>query len=203
MPSFSVAPGAFPPAVPEDFPDFLRWQDEGTYLDSSRTIDTVNLTGAGIQDVSVGGGGTVLTITLGGGPPPSIYPGWMTDIADPDTTPLFANNGIGVMYFGYFGDPPTAEGTLYAGVEGYVSGVVVWDSVWTPTDTDPSPTLTPLSGGRVQIDYRDVPDFPYNLHNDGLLVLSVTVDGVPGAGTIEVATGPNQLYYPLAWQPTP
>lgn len=202
MPSFSVAPGTFPPAVPEDFPDFLRWQRGGVYLDSSRTIDTINLTG-NISNVSVGGGGTVLTVTLGGEPPVEVYPGWMTDIADPDSTPLFANNGIGVMYFGYFGDPPTANGTLYAGIENYVSGDVVWSSDWTPTDADPSPTLTPLSGGRVQIDYRNTPDFPFFLHNDGLLVLSATVDGIPCSGTIEIATGPNQLYYPLAWQPTP
>ena len=160
MPSFSVAPGSFPPAVPEDFPDFLRWQDGGAYLESSRTIDTVNLTGAGIQDVSVDSNGPTLTITLGGEPPADVYPGWMTDIADPDSTPLFANNGIGNMYFGYFGAPPTANGTLYAGFEGYGAGVVVWTRSWTPTDADPSPTLTPLSGGRVQIDYRNIPDFP-------------------------------------------
>lgn len=203
MPSFSVAPGSFPPAVPEDFPDFLRWQDEGAYLESSRTIDTVNLTGAGIQDVSVDSNGTTLTITLGSEPPADVYPGWMTDIDDPDSVPLFANSGVGQMYLGFFGDPPTAIGTIYAGIEGYASGVVVWSSDWTPTDASPSPTLTPLSGGRARIDYRDIPDFPYNLHNDGLLVLSATVDGVPCSGTIEVATGPNQLYYPFAWQPTP
>ena len=54
-----------------------------------------------------------------------------------------------------------------------------------------------------QVTYRSIPNFPYYDHNDGLLVLSATVDGVPCDGTIEIASGPNTLYYPFAWQPTP
>lgn len=201
MPSFSVAPGAFPPAVPEDFPDFLRWQDEGTYLDSSRTIDTVNLTGAGIQDVSVDSGGTVLTITLGS-PVASKSPGWMTNILSSASTPLYANEGYGT--YQDFISPPgvTIQNVTYAGIENYTGETIVWVPTWVPQDADPSPTVTPLSGGRVEV-YWGTIGGGWPKTSQGTLTLACTVDGNPGAGTIELVSGVGGDYTQMAWGPTP
>lgn len=201
MPSFSVAPGAFPPAVPEDFPDFLRWQDEGTYLESSRTIDTVNLTGAGIQDVSVDSGGTVLTITLGS-PVALKSPGWMTNILSSASTPLYANEGYGT--YQDFISPPgvTIQNVTYAGIENYTGETIVWVPTWVPQVADPSPTVTPLSGGRVEV-YWDTIGGGWPKTSQGTLTLACTVDGNPGAGTIELVSGVGGDYTQMAWGPTP
>ncbi len=201
MPSFSVAPGSFPPAVPEDFPDFLRWQDEGAYLESSRTIDTVNLTGAGIQDVSVDSNGTTLTITLGS--PVSLKsPGWMTDILDIGSTPLYANDGYGT-YQDFIAPPGvTIQHETYAGIENYAGETIVWIPTWTPQVADPSPTITPLAGGKVEV-YWDTIGGGWPKTSQGTLTLECTVDGSPAAGSIEFVSGVGGDYTQMAWGPTP
>lgn len=68
MPGFSVTPvGPFPPVNPEDFPDFLQWQWEGVDVGGT-TVDTVNLTGNGVANVTVGTGENtnILTIEIEG-----------------------------------------------------------------------------------------------------------------------------------------
>lgn len=203
--AFALTPASAP--AEQGLPgDWLQVRSEGVDLGDANVeiIDFVGDPERVVVTRGVGENAHVITVRVAAAPAPEfIYPGWMTDIDNADSTPLYANSGAGQMFFGYFGEPPTSNGDVFAGIEGYTSGVVVWTPSWTPAGADPSPTVTPLSGGRVKVTYRGVPNFPYYDRNDGLLVLSATVDGVPCDGTIEVASGPNTLYYPFAWQPTP
>lgn len=85
----------------------------------------------------------------------------------------------------------------YAGVVGGTAGTVVWDDTWVPVGSDPGPTLTPLAGGVVQVQFPSVGVF--FAAPEGLLTLTATVDGVP-TDSIEMSLGPAN-YNTIAWGP--
>lgn len=129
-------------------------------------------------------------------------PGWMTDILDSGSTPLHANDGYGT-YQDFIASPGvTIQHETYAGIEDYAGETIVWVPTWTPTVADPSPTITPLSGGRVEV-YWDTVGGGWPKTSQGLLTLAVTVNGSPSAQTIEFVSGVGGDYTQMAWGPTP
>lgn len=132
-------------------------------------------------------------------PPAGAQIGWLDVVTDPDGTAAHANSGYGQFVFGF--EPIIVNTSMYAGVVGYTSETVSWSSTWTPVNTgDPAPTITPLSGGRVQVQWANAGGFPPNTYT-GLLVLGATVDG-GAVATIEVAAA-DDFYDNFTWGPSP
>lgn len=148
-------------------------------------------------------GTTAVEVEEPAAPPPApggASIGWLDLVTDPDGTAAHANSGFGQFVFGF--EPIIINTSMYAGVVGYTSGTVVWTPTWTPVNTgDPAPTLTPLSGGRVQVQWANAGGFPPNTYT-GLLVLNATVDGSPVSATIEVAAA-DDFYDNFTWGPSP
>lgn len=128
-------------------------------------------------------------------------PGWMTDILSGGSTPLHANEGYGV-YQDYIAEPGvTITHETYAGIEGYAGETIVWTPTWVPAVADPSPTVTPLSGGRVEV-YWDTIGGGWPVTSEGILTLECTVNGSPSATSIEMSFG-SVGYGQFAWGPAP
>ncbi len=199
MPAFSITPlrGNTPPA-PDDAPLGVQFQRAGENV-GDRSFDTINVTGGLIATRGTGAESNVITLSL---PEPSKPPGWMTDIIDSGSVPLHANSGIGT--YQDFITPPgvTIQHEVYAGVEGYAGETVVWGYTWEPTVSDPAPTITPMSGGRVEV-YWDTIGGGWPKTSQGILTLSVTVNGALSADTIEFVSGVGGDYTQMTWGPTP
>lgn len=134
-------------------------------------------------------------------PPPSAGAaiGWLDLVTDPDGAAAHANAGFAQFVFGF--EPIIVNTSMYAGVVGYAGQTVSWSSTWTPVNTgDPAPTITPLSGGRVQVEWANAGGFPPNTYT-GLLVLGASVDGDTVA-TIEVVAA-DAFYDNFTWGPSP
>ncbi|WP_128003465.1 hypothetical protein [Piscinibacter defluvii] len=132
-------------------------------------------------------------------PPAGAAIGWLDLVTDPDGTAAHANSGFAQFVFGF--EPIIVNTSMYAGVVGFAGESVSWSPTWTPVNSgDPSPTLTPLSGGRVQVEWANAGGFPPNTY-PGLLVLGATVDG-GSVATIEVVAA-DAFYDTFTWGPSP
>lgn len=136
--------------------------------------------------------------------PPSVVakePGWMTDILDGTSTPLHANTGYGA-YQDYIAPPGvTITNETYAGIEDYAGETIVWTPTWVPTVADPSPTVTPITNGRVEV-YWDTIGGGWPVTSEGVLTLECTVNGTPALTAIEISFG-DTGYGRFAWGPVP
>lgn len=126
--------------------------------------------------------------------------GWLatTGTGNPSTSPAGATNS-GTWDDLIFGFPP-----FIAGVVTYIGQTMVWNVVWTPVVSDPSPTIT-FPNGAAQDRVQAVPaslQFPV-----GTLTISATANGVPCDNTLTLVLAHPHAYGTAAWSasapPTP
>lgn len=141
--------------------------------------------------------GALMPHPAGGGVAPVI--GWLDSVVNPDGVAAHANTGVGQYKLGF--ELTIINESMYAGIVGYTGGVVAWQSQWAPTEAEAAPNITPMSGGRVEIQWPDLGGFPPRAAN-GLLTLTATIDGGPPSASIEV-TSATSFYTDFAWGPTP
>lgn len=209
LPGFVVGPADSPPRLNLATPaDWLQFRADGVDVGDAfvAIVDFVSDPSVCAVTRGVGENSHVITLRIpplgGGGGGPEKKPGWMTDILSGGSTPLHANEGYGA-YQDYIAEPGvTITHETYAGIENYAGEVVVWTPTWVPLYADPSPTVTPLSGGRVEVYWSTIGGgFPVT--SEGMLTLECTIDGSPAGGSIEIEFGGGAGYGLFAWGPVP
>lgn len=195
-----VVEGDVPPGTP--FPKFIQFRASGSNL-GDQGVQVVDIVGdpTRVQVTrGVGENSHVITMRLLEPPAPSApVVGWHDPITDIGGVAAQANTGTGTFQFGL---DIIINRSMFAGVVGYTSGTVVWNSTWTPVGADPAPTIIQHPGGVVEVEWPIVGGGFPSQSSEGLLELTATVDGSPISNVIEVSGSPA-FYFQFAWGPQP